>query len=458
MIMIKPKIIINKTGFPIFAKFQKLQIGVVPNIVCIEDSPALVLDTIHDIFYPPINLHKLCCYYFGIRKNDDLYPDENYQLNSFLNGLICFSKFGENFNFPCILNGHEHSHADTVRIEHNNVEMSLKKFYRTVYNYDIKRLYWPLAVTNFNGKKHYYPLECLTVAPGQKGKLSNIDPLKIPLLHQFLKASNDTKLEEIESAPAIFQTSKNEICKRLQISFENSPLSVKAKLFSPPEIVYENASITPNSNGQWKIQTYDLKYIDGCTCENWRAVLLQSTNYSLTSINFEKFILCYCIYANCHGLMMKMEVPIGRFYKRRSDNPKFPVISIEATKEQIDKIFEEANQQFRKFLLFGYDATEVKLCSYIKWLGKKFNIITQFILIPHILEAIYNETPIIGEIIAKTNIKLGGLNYNIEIPNYDKNALFIGIHVEMPSDNLSSDNEISKFATIGFVLFSYGYH
>uniref|UniRef100_A0AC34FTT9 PAZ domain-containing protein n=1 Tax=Panagrolaimus sp. ES5 TaxID=591445 RepID=A0AC34FTT9_9BILA len=221
---------IVEAGFPKFGKVQKLHVGIVPKvifvddspvlvleIIFVDDSPVLVLETIKDIFYPPINVHKLCCYYFNMKKTDDLVPREYTPLNAFLNGLICFSTVGENMTVPCILHGHERSHPDTVRVYHNDDEMSLTKFYQILYEYDIKRLNWPLGVTYYNGKKHFYPLECLTVAPGQKGKLSNVEPSKLALLQQFLNVPNNKKLEEIENVPAIFQTSKDEICKRLQI-------------------------------------------------------------------------------------------------------------------------------------------------------------------------------------------------------------------------------------------------
>uniref|UniRef100_A0A914P7Y0 Uncharacterized protein n=1 Tax=Panagrolaimus davidi TaxID=227884 RepID=A0A914P7Y0_9BILA len=175
---------INFSGFPSLGKVQKLHYGIVPEIVFAEDFTVVAFDTIKDIFYKPINLYKLCCGYFTFEKTVTL-PLQMYDiLEEFLNGMICLPNFGENKNIPIILCGHNSSRADEVLMMHENLVISLTRYYKIIYEYDIKQRYWPLAVSVINGKRSYFPLECLTVAPGQKAEISNLAPEKLKLFEE----------------------------------------------------------------------------------------------------------------------------------------------------------------------------------------------------------------------------------------------------------------------------------
>uniref|UniRef100_A0A914PL28 Uncharacterized protein n=1 Tax=Panagrolaimus davidi TaxID=227884 RepID=A0A914PL28_9BILA len=213
-----------------------------------------------------------------------------------------------------------------------------------------------MMVAEINGKPSYYPIECLTVAPGQKAKISNLAPENLKLYKECTNIKNFQRFEEIENVPSVFKLLKDPFCRKLQLSMEESPIHVKAKIFSPPKLEYKNKKVSPDSLGKWKISSIVTKYFDPSSCEKWKAVLLDSPKIGFNT--FTKFLDYYHKTATLHGLELKLESFGEQFI--------FPATKIPANVDKIYEMFQNAKANSVEFILFGCDETDEDIyCKFV---------------------------------------------------------------------------------------------
>ncbi|UMM33732.1 hypothetical protein L5515_007097 [Caenorhabditis briggsae] len=119
-----------------------------------------------------------------------------------------------------------------------------------------------------------------------------------------------------------------------------------------------------------------------------------------------------------------------------------PVVSFINSGGDLPNLFEKARSSKRQLLMFVFRRS-VPLHAQIKSLEQKFDILTQEITL-ETAEKIFRQPQTLQNIVNKTNMKLGGLNYRIDSTVLNPNILFIGF--ETSSKGGAGDGPVS----IGF--------
>ncbi|CAP26714.2 Protein CBG06401 [Caenorhabditis briggsae] len=101
-----------------------------------------------------------------------------------------------------------------------------------------------------------------------------------------------------------------------------------------------------------------------------------------------------------------------------------PVVSFINSGGDLPNLFEKARSSKRQLLMFVFRRS-VPLHAQIKSLEQKFDILTQEITL-ETAEKIFRQPQTLQNIVNKTNMKLGGLNYRIDSTVLNPNILFIG--------------------------------
>ncbi|PIC25272.1 hypothetical protein B9Z55_018267 [Caenorhabditis nigoni] len=133
---------------------------------------------------------------------------------------------------------------------------------------------------------------------------------------------------------------------------------------------------------------------------------------------------------------------ISQLMSQRGMSIQPPVVTFISGGGDLPNLFEKARSSKRQLLMFVFRKS-VTLHAQIKSLEQKFDILTQEVTL-ETAEKIFRQPQTLQNIVNKTNMKLGGLNYRIDSTVLNPNILFIGF--ETSSKGGAGDGPVS----IGF--------
>uniref|UniRef100_A0A914Z626 Piwi domain-containing protein n=1 Tax=Panagrolaimus superbus TaxID=310955 RepID=A0A914Z626_9BILA len=227
------------------------------------------------------------------------------------------------------------------------------------------------------------------------------------------------KREEIQRSYRAFNINDDEFCKNAGISVTGEPLKVTARVLSPPQIFYANGQVNV-AEGKWRLPKF-AKFISTSSCQKWVAVLV---DYQFPRpFEFEK------LRAFCNDFLEECRIR-GMSFAGPQD-----IVKISPDDAALDKLFNDAYKVGIEFILLAHPDGETILHDHIKTFERKYMVVTQCVRTSTIDKVIGKQSKLTLEnFIAKTNVKLGGLNYDVFLKDYeiDRKTLFIGIGMNHP--------------------------
>uniref|UniRef100_A0A914PDF5 Piwi domain-containing protein n=1 Tax=Panagrolaimus davidi TaxID=227884 RepID=A0A914PDF5_9BILA len=206
--------------------------------------------------------------------------------------------------------------------------------------------------------------------------------------------------------------------KKAGISVVKEPLKVSARVLKAPQIRYLNGNLFPEPNGKWRLPKH-AKYEIGATLKRWLGIFLIVPNERMHFKEFVAFVKRFYEECGIRGLQI--------------DEP-YDLRQVVCDVENIEAAFRRARKENCQFILFGHSDRDTKFHSFIKAMERKYEVITQCVKTKTIYNVMEQSPVSLENIVAKANVKLGGLNHSVVLADFpfDKNVLFVGLGMNHP--------------------------
>ncbi|KAK6727333.1 hypothetical protein RB195_005182 [Necator americanus] len=268
---------------------------------------------------------------------------------------------------------------------------------------------WPAVKRRIRGGVQYFPMELLEVAPHQRVSLE-----KQQIANTTPRADKpDVRLSKINSLLEALNLhdcgSKNLFLKAFGVKFAPAPKRVEGLRREAPGITFgNNRSLQIDKiKYNWK-QERETKYVN---CASVDRVLIVHSDRTFKLPN-------------------NVEIALSMMFKNRGIRcNRFEKVHIRKDRDfemekQLQKVF-EANKDSKSILIIYIDRAESKSHEFLKLMERKYLIPTQQIT-AELAEKIKEKPQSCGNFVSKTNLKLGGINYEVIPESFAKNRWIAG--------------------------------
>ncbi|KAI1727830.1 piwi domain-containing protein [Ditylenchus destructor] len=357
------------------------------------------------------------------------------KLSKFFSGLQVETKhLGRPQRF--IVKGLENTSARDKMFEANGSMISVEAYFMQKHNLKLVEPTLPLVkARGKDGKFSYFPMEVCTVSDSQRVKTQQQTPRQVQemikkcaVAPSVLKVHNDKTFNSLQV--------KNDFLQKAGVTVVDHPLNISGRSIPPPELQFgRNAvsRINPN-NYTWNGR----EFLIPSGCKKWAAFALLTPRDRLNEPDFAKFLERFANDANGRG----MQIPRVAHHEVLGSNMK-----------NLHDRVEKAKNNGCDFVLVVHPDAADDIHGGLKLFELEFTIVTQAIRFGTLMNMIQKGQPMtLSNIVNKTNVKLGGLNYSLSINSPDtrevlgSDTLYIGFGINHPGGGLGMVNDSGSSA------------
>uniref|UniRef100_A0AC34F4R9 Piwi domain-containing protein n=1 Tax=Panagrolaimus sp. ES5 TaxID=591445 RepID=A0AC34F4R9_9BILA len=381
-------------------------------------------------FYHSMNLLEMICKALNIDAN--ITPNRGHWefAVKYVRRLECFPVYGGRQDSTVVLSSLTNSAVYDTLMEYHGNQITIVQYLELRYNVNVRFPQWPLAIgaKKFKGNPVYIPLELLHVADYQRVGNGNITPADIATIVKACAVNPSVKSTEIMSCHQSFAFGADGFMQSAQMTVMDRPLDVQGRIIQAPAIAYANDDLYPEQNGKWRLPRAAI-YMRCSTLKCWCALFLNVPGERMTLGEYEQFVVKY--FHECRNRGISLGEPVD-------------IWSVGCTYPPVENAFVDARAAGCEFILIGHSDRDNIMHQYIKGLERKYSIITQCVRTKTINNVMKKSPLSLENIVAKTNVKLGGINYDIFLENYpiDPNVLFIGLGMNHPAGGMANTDTV----------------
>ncbi|KAI6185484.1 hypothetical protein M3Y98_00028600 [Aphelenchoides besseyi] len=275
----------------------------------------------------------------------------------------------------------------------------------------------------------YYPPELLRVADNQAVTVEQMDASSKAAMIRECAIRPDVMRVENENAAQAIKLHSSKHTSEAGIKFSKATLSVESRVLMPPRMHYANGPAdTVRGEAAWRMS----KFVNPSVKKSGFCLYQLKADHRTTFGNNElkAFAMQICEQAKTLGMALGECFEFGSYFESevvecvrycaRNNVPLCLFISPENIKQQHGR------------------ETVMKMCEH------RYNVVTQDVKVGTVRKMMNRGTATLENYVAKTNLKLGGLNYEVkdrnpEVQHELENSLFIGINTNQPGSKSVTD-------------------
>uniref|UniRef100_A0A0N5BV46 Piwi domain-containing protein n=1 Tax=Strongyloides papillosus TaxID=174720 RepID=A0A0N5BV46_STREA len=335
--------------------------------------------------------------------------------------------------------------ADSRRITVGNETMTVQEYFLKTHNIALRFHQHPLIVQKTkrfeNGKKikgfNYYPMELLEVADYQRVSQKAQTPDQIKAMIKACATNPANRINDIRRLFGALQVTRNDFLHYLNLKVQETPKSVTGRMLESPKISYANNRIVnaKPDNKSWDIGYQD-QFVIPSRVVNWGCYYFEPVGMGkITYADIKQFVDAFTRQARQRGVFIEN---------------CYEIKQIPQDEMHLKDLFVYLQNEKTDFALFLTPDTVTDMHQYIKLFERIYGVTTQDIKHGTVKNVIFKKQfKTLDNIIMKTNVKVGGLNYQLINSErqliVDKNKLIIGIGF-----NHTKSGGSDTLSTVGF--------
>ncbi|VDD85097.1 unnamed protein product [Enterobius vermicularis] len=344
-------------------------------------------------------------------------------LSRMLRGLYVRCNYGQ-YKVFCISEFAEQS-ADTMRIKRGGQMISLVQYFQEKYDVNLRFVKLPLAVEKTSKGISHYPIELLFICENQRVTLPQESSKQV---EETVKASATLPRARIQQTLNMMRALKldnggrgNRWCREFQLQLSEKSLEVEARVLHKPTVFYgNNGDVVMKDSGSWSIAENTI-YIIPSSCKRWMPVALVSATDRFTKKDLEQYVKWFL--KRCHSRGISIAYPEEVSYFPRAREP------------DVETAFKIGQREAVKFIHFVTSET-LRFHERIKFFESQYQILTQDVL-TKTAALVHRRSQTLDNIVHKTNLKLGGLNFDLRLESQEYVSCCTSLYV-VPSTNVDS--------------------
>ncbi|KAK6014640.1 piwi domain protein [Ostertagia ostertagi] len=330
--------------------------------------------------------------------------------------------------------------ANALKLQTSDgVQCTIEQYFKKQYNVQLK---YPglFTVSERHNPHNYYPVELLTVAPSQRVTLQQQTPDQVASMIKASATLPSNRLHQTKvMKEALEITPRNAQLASAGINIENGFTTVPGRVLPTPTILYGGSqTLKPVDNCKWNGDRS--RFLEPAQLTNW-AVCATLTQNDARRLQIKDYVARVESRCRAKGMQVESAAEIFTLTKQNFDG--------------LREFYAAQKKKGRKYLLF-ITSDAIKQHDLIKLLEVEYQIVSQEVKGSKVDSVMFkNQNQTLDNVIAKINMKLGGINYNVVLgskPNdpaskwlSDRDRLFVGFEISNPP--ALSKLEIERGAT-----------
>uniref|UniRef100_A0A1I7Z033 Piwi domain-containing protein n=1 Tax=Steinernema glaseri TaxID=37863 RepID=A0A1I7Z033_9BILA len=356
-------------------------------------------------------------------------PRDVKKVGDLLKGLFVETRYANKVR-KFEINGVSKESAQTYEFQYNGFPMTVEHYYKRRYNVSLALPRASLArikSRKIEGRQSgyiYLPMELLFVCPNQRVKSTQQTPKQISEMIRScatLPADREKEINRHCETLRLNGPNAQRTLKTAQMHVDTSLMVVEGRALAPPSIAYKDDTNCPVDpfTGKWRSSGRGKpQYLVSASINKWELTMLclghpRAVDETLAQ-NFAAELLKEC---GARGMQA---------------NGPSAIRAIQYMPDELENIFIKAKQNGIQFLFFIEDS-RLSAHKDIKFFERKYQIITQDLDQRNAINTTERgKWQSLENIVAKTNMKLGGVNYAISAPDstiFQQGRLYLGFQV-----------------------------
>lgn len=341
-----------------------------------------------------------------------------------IKGLYVRTTYGKKKTFPI---GNLAAAANALKFQTaDGAQCTVEQYFKKHYNIQLK---YPgmFTVSERHNPHTYYPVELLTVAPSQRVTLQQQTPDQVASMIKASATLPQTRLHQTKiMKDALDITPRNHNLATAGISVANGFTAVSGRVLPSPRIAYGgNQILRPVDNCKWNGDRS--VFLEPAKLTNW-AVCVTLTQQDARRLQIKEYISR--VEMRCRNRGMQVD-PVAEVFTLKHQ-----------TFDGLKEWYASQKQKNRRYLMF-ITSDGIKQHDSIKLLEVEYQIVSQEIKGSKVDAVVTkNQNQTLDNVVAKINMKLGGVNYNVMLGVKnddkafswlnDKDRMFVGFEISNP--------------------------
>lgn len=322
-------------------------------------------------------------------------------LSKMLKGLYVRCTYGKHKAFG--IHGIGNQTAATLKFKQENRMVSLTDYFQQKYKQVIRYTKLPLVIEKTPKGINYYPMELLQVCENQRVSLTQQSSQQVQQMIRACATAPYFRARQMLNMAGALKLDKagreNRWLKEMKIKLSESNLTLEARVLQKPAVYYANNAVAPmKENTTWSLAG-NTQYLVPAACQKWCLIALTSANDRFTEETLGAYTTSFL--TRCRQRGMKIDPPL------------FKKCVMRARESDVALQFEEAQKANATFIHF-ITSENLKYHDKIKFLENQTQILTQDLLTKN-AAAVQQKSQTLDNIVHKTNLKLGGLNFELRL-------------------------------------------
>uniref|UniRef100_A0A1I7Y662 Piwi domain-containing protein n=1 Tax=Steinernema glaseri TaxID=37863 RepID=A0A1I7Y662_9BILA len=226
---------------------------------------------------------------------------------------------------------------------------------------------------------------------------------------------------------------------------EPQMLQLKGREIKAPTLMYAQGHKEPARNGKWTAPGRGPRFVKPARLVNWTCMMVTTErNQENTMKNFlQQFE------NECRKRGMQVEKPQEPYVLPPGD-----------FKGQMEEFMQGALNDFKLDFVLCIQDNPIHEHKFLKYLERKYGLITQDVATNTVYRCLQRGAATLENIVQKTNVKLGGLNYGLEMKSpsgksdvLDPTTMFVGLgmcHSKPPKPDATGKEPVRPASVVGF--------
>ncbi|KAI6204744.1 hypothetical protein M3Y94_00712200 [Aphelenchoides besseyi] len=287
---------------------------------------------------------------------------------------------------------------------YKNTKMTVEMYFQRYHKIPLQHPEAPVLIAKRGSQRSYYPMELCVVCDNQR-----VRNLPADVHRQLIRyaAVRPAQLQpQVQAIVGSANLANSEFLRNVGIKVQEQPIKLKARVIAPPEMVYQDKrSAFVQQNGRWEPSAFILP---AQSPRIWAMCAFHAQKLSLNDERLEQMCSSYMNACSDRGLQL---VDPADCCVIESDGRNRIDVFVDYLLEAVDNGLE--------FLIVLTPKEDKQIHSFLKAFEQRHGIITQNVLLKTMIDASGLDNNGRGKrltmenIVNKTNIKLGGLNYEV---------------------------------------------
>ncbi|KAI6178954.1 hypothetical protein M3Y98_00557600 [Aphelenchoides besseyi] len=294
--------------------------------------------------------------------------------------------------------------ANQQTFSFENTRITVEEYFQRNHGIPLQHPEAPVLIAKYGPHRHYYPMELCVVCDNQRVRNVPTEIKNQMIRYAAVPPAHYQPRTEKMAKSANF--SKSNFLRKAGIKVHDRPIKLKARVIAPPEMLYKGTrSQFIQYKGRWQPSAFILP---APSPRIWAMCAFHAQRVLLNQERLDR--MCDYFMAACHERGLQLINPSDCYV-------------IEFDGGDRSKVFEEylldAVGKDCEFVIALTPKEDKQIHSFMKAFEQRYGIVTQNVLLNTMIDATGLDKDGRGKrltmenIVNKTNVKLGGLNYEV---------------------------------------------